>query len=47
MDKIALTDKTDRRFMKAALKQAEKALAIGEVPIRDDIVQDGRIMARG
>ena len=47
MDNRALTDKTDRRFMKAALKQAEKALAIGEVPIGAVIVQDGKIIARG
>jgi tRNA(adenine34) deaminase len=33
--------------MKAALKQAEKALAIGEVPIGAVIVENGRIIGRG
>ena len=37
----------DRTFMKAALKQAEKALAIGEVPIGAVIVENGRIIGRG
>ena len=33
--------------MKAALKQAEKALALGEVPIGAVIVANGRIIGRG
>ncbi len=33
--------------MKAALKQAEKALALGEVPIGCVIVCDGKIVGRG
>ena len=33
--------------MKAALKQAEKALALGEVPIGAVIVENGRIIGRG
>lgn len=37
----------DRRFMKAALTQAQKALALGETPIGCVIVRDGRIIARG
>ena len=37
----------DIRFMKAALKQAEKALALGEVPIGAVITMDGRIIGRG
>lgn len=37
----------DIKFMKAALKQAEKALAIGEVPIGAVIVENGRIIGRG
>lgn len=37
----------DIRYMKAALKQAEKALALGEVPIGAVIVCDGRIIGRG
>ena len=38
---------TDRRFMKAALTQAKKALAKGEVPIGCVIVYEGRIIGRG
>lgn len=34
-------------FMKEAIKQAEKAEAIGEVPIGAVIVQNGKIIARG
>ena len=41
------TEKTDIKFMKAALKQAEKAIALGEVPIDADIVSEGKISARG
>ena len=37
----------DIKYMKAALKQAEKALAIGEVPIGAVIVEGGRIIGRG
>lgn len=37
----------DIKYMKAALKQAEKAIAIGEVPIGAVIVCDGKIIARG
>lgn len=37
----------DIRFMKAALKQADKALALGEVPIGAVIVENGKIIARG
>ena len=33
--------KLDLKYMKAALKQAEKALAIGEVPIGAVIVYEG------
>lgn len=39
--------KTDLKFMKAALKQAEKAIALGEVPIGAVIVLEGKIIARG
>ena len=47
-----MTDNTeftreDIKYMKAALKQAEKALAIGEVPIGAVIVENGRIIGRG
>ena len=37
----------DIKYMKAALKQAEKALALGEVPIGAVIVEQGRIIGRG
>ena len=37
----------DIKYMKAALKQAEKALALGEVPIGTVIVENGRIIGRG
>lgn len=37
----------DKKYMKAALKQAEKAIALGEVPIGAVIVYDGKIIARG
>lgn len=37
----------ERKYMKAALKQAEKALALGEVPIGCVIVCDGKIVGRG
>ena len=39
--------KLDLKYMKAALKQAEKALALGEVPIGAVIVYEGRIIGRG
>ena len=37
----------DKKYMRAALKQAEKARALGEVPIGAVIVSDGRIIGRG
>lgn len=36
-----------QRFMRAALREAEKAAAEGEVPIGCVIVKDGRIISRG
>ena len=39
--------KLDRRFMRAALTQAKKALEKGEVPIGCVIVYEGRIIGRG
>ena len=35
------------KYMRAALRQAEKALLIGEVPIGCVIVREGKIIARG
>lgn len=35
------------KYMKEALKQAQKAYALGEVPIGCIIVKDGKIIARG
>lgn len=46
-DSKAESFKADLKFMKAALKQAEKAIALGEVPIGAVIVCDGKIIARG
>ena len=37
----------DEKFMKQAIKQAEKAYAIGEVPIGCVIVHDGKVIGRG
>ena len=37
----------DEKYMKAALAQAKKALALGEVPIGCVIVHDDRIIGRG
>ena len=37
----------DVKFMREALRQAEKAAKIGETPIGAVIVKDGRIIARG
>ncbi len=37
----------DEKFMKQALKQAEKALRINEVPIGCVIVYEGKVIARG
>ena len=35
------------KYMKEALKQAKKALALGEVPIGCVIVHEGKIIGRG
>lgn len=37
----------DEKFMKEAIRQAQKAAAIDEVPIGCVIVQNGKIIARG
>ena len=38
---------TDEEYMKKALKQAEKAFSLGEVPIGCVIVHEDKIIARG
>ena len=38
---------TDETYMREALKQAKKALALGEVPIGCVIVHEGKIIGRG
>ena len=47
LDTAALPDKEDRRYMKQALTQAAKALALGEVPIGAVIVCGGKVIGRG
>ena len=42
---MKMTD--NERFMKEAVKQAKKALALNEVPIGCVIVSDGKIISRG
>ncbi len=37
----------DEKYMKIALKEAQKALEIGEVPVGAVIVMNGKIIARG
>ena len=38
---------TDEKYMRAALKQAEKAYNLGETPIGCVIVHEDKIIARG
>ena len=42
-----MTDQEDIRWMEAALREAERAYDLGEVPIGCGIVKDGRCIARG
>ena len=37
----------EEKYMKQAINQAKKALAIGEVPIGCVIVYDGKVIGRG
>ena len=39
--------KTQKKYMRAALQQAKKALLLGEVPIGCVIVYEDKIIARG
>ena len=41
------THPEDLKYMKEALRQAKKAIAIGEVPIGAVIVYEGKVIARG
>lgn len=38
---------SDEKFMRAAIREAKKAYALGEVPIGCVLVADGKIIARG
>jgi tRNA(adenine34) deaminase len=40
------TDSPDARFMRAALREAARAAAEGEVPVGAVVVRDGRILSR-
>lgn len=44
---MADINKIHAKYMKAALKQAQKAYALGEVPIGCVIVHEGKIIGRG
>ena len=45
--KLSEEEKQDIKYMRAALAQARKAYALGEVPIGCVIVYEGRIIGRG
>ena len=47
MQESEAADKNDIKYMKEAIRQAEKAAKLGEVPIGCVIVYEGRIIARG
>ena len=47
MERNDSTQALDEKFMREAIKQAKKALALGEVPIGCVIVYEGKIIARG
>ena len=42
-----MTMTTDEKYMKAAIREAKKAYALGEVPIGCVIVYEGKIIGRG
>lgn len=44
-EKMKMTD--DEKYMKAAIREAKKAYALGEVPIGCVIVYEGKIIGRG
>ena len=47
IDNIFPTAEIDERFMRQAIKEAEKAYAENEVPVGCVIVHDGRIIGKG
>ena len=44
---MAKIKSVEEKYMRAALQQAKKALALGEVPIGCVIVHEGKIIGRG
>lgn len=46
-EQARLQNQKDEKYMKAALKQASKAAALGEVPIGAVVVYEDRIIGRG
>ena len=45
--KLSEEEKQDIKYMRAAIAQAKKAYALGEVPIGCVIVYEGKIIGRG
>lgn len=43
---VSIDQKQKNKFMKSAIKEARKAMAINEVPVGAVIVKDGKIIAR-
>ena len=41
-----MDNKDDRNYMKMALEEAEKAAALGEVPVGAVLVKDGKVLSR-
>lgn len=46
-DQRRMTDGSDELWMEEALRCAQRALAIGEVPVGAIVVRDGKIVGRG
>lgn len=47
LDSLLGSNDLDERYMRFALKEAEAAMSIGEVPVGAVIVKGGRVIARG
>jgi tRNA(adenine34) deaminase len=47
IDKPRAGDRSDELFMEEALRAAQRALEIGEVPVGAVVICDGRVVARG